>query len=104
MKTSTRYLIPTTPAEDLRTSLQIQTQTLGRISRFLDESLNPRTRVSDMRPDIRNSDIRKDLAIRHGKMILSYMDYDVLALRLKAEEIDDFTLRLGSFSFFSTTF
>ena len=52
MKTWAGYLIPRILAEDLKTSLQIQTQTLSRISRSSAESLNPRPRVSDMRPDI----------------------------------------------------
>ena len=33
MKPSVRYLIPITSAEDLRTSLQIKTQTISQISR-----------------------------------------------------------------------
>ena len=45
MKPSFGYLIPRTSAEDLRTNLQIQTQTL-------DEYQDPRPRVSDVRPDI----------------------------------------------------
>ena len=52
MKQSAGYLIPRTSAEDLRTSLQIQIQTLDRISRSLAKSLNPRPIVSDVRPDI----------------------------------------------------
>ena len=50
-------------AEDLRTSFQIETQTLGRISRSSVESLNHWPRVSDVRPDISNSDIRHDAII-----------------------------------------
>ena len=67
MKPSAGYLISRTSAKDLRTSLQIQTQTLGRISRSSAEDLNPRPRVSDMRPDIWNSDIRQDVVINDGK-------------------------------------
>ena len=66
MKTWAGYLIPRILAEDLKTSLQIQTQTLSRISRSSAESLNPRPRVSDMLPDIWNWDIRQDLVISHG--------------------------------------
>ena len=52
MKLSAGCLIPKTSAEDLRTSLQIQTQTLDRISRSSAESLNARLRLLDVRPDI----------------------------------------------------
>ena len=64
------YLIPRTLAEDLRTNLQIRTQTFSRILRSLAESLNPRPRVSDVRPDIWNSDIRQDVVISHGTFTL----------------------------------
>ena len=67
MKLSAGCLIPKTSAEDLRTSLQIQTQTLDRISRSSAESLNARLRLLDVRPDIWNSDIRQDVVISHGK-------------------------------------
>ena len=68
MKPSAGYLIPRTSAKDLYTSPQVQTQTLSRISRSLAESLNPRPRVSDLRPDIWNWDIRQNVVISHGKM------------------------------------
>ena len=61
MKTSAGYLIPRTSAEDLSTSLQIQSQNLGWISRSLAKSLNPQPRVSNVQPDIWNSNIRQDV-------------------------------------------
>ena len=42
MKASSGYLIERTSAEDLQTTLQIQAQTLGRISRSSTESLKRR--------------------------------------------------------------
>ena len=57
----TRYLISKTSAKNFRTSLQIQTQSLGWISRSSTESLNSRSSVSDAWPEIRN--IRNDVAI-----------------------------------------
>ena len=68
MKPSAGYLIPRTSAEELWTSLLIQTQTLGRISTFSAESLNPRPRVSDLRPDIWIWDIRQHVVISHGTL------------------------------------
>ena len=41
MKASAGYLIARTLAEDLLTSLQIEAQMLGRMSRSLADSLNP---------------------------------------------------------------
>ena len=53
------YLIPITSAQNLRTSLQIQTQTIGQISRSSAESFR-------CAPEILNSDVRQDEVISHG--------------------------------------
>ena len=42
MKALTGYLIERTSVDDLQTTLQIQAQTLGRISRSSTENLRPR--------------------------------------------------------------
>ena len=61
MKPSAGYLIPRTSVKDLRTNLEIQTQTLGWISRSSTESLSTRPKVSDMWPDI-----CQDIVISHS--------------------------------------
>ena len=90
MKPSAEYLISKTSAEDLTTSLQIQTQTFGRISRFSAESLNPRQRVTDMRPEIWNSErsqILKHLllysfeGVKNGNKI--FVTQQIFAIRKK---------------------
>ena len=59
MKPSPGYLIPITSAEDLKTSLQIQTQTIDQISRSSAESF----RCVAGNP---NSDVRQDVLISRG--------------------------------------
>ena len=82
MKPLAGYLIPRTSADNLSTSLQIQAQTLGRISRSLTKSLNPRSRVSDLRSDIRKWGVRQDVVISHGNLWTSLQFLKFLDLLL----------------------
>ena len=74
------------PGKDLQTIFKIQAQALAQISRSSAKSLNHWPKDSDLRPNIRDSDIKHDVVISHSNFILVFL-IQILHLYLSSLEI-----------------